>query len=166
MSRGWKQPLKIDGCFAEYLGNRSESAGKFKWENCTSLGIGLRYAESFQRIGIIRREILPSCRTTRNGTRKGTRQRNRFSCRQHISNCWEDCLLASDECVLPAPSPSQVSTWRSLCSLPRQNPGTPCARSTRILKSKEHRSFACSTTVDSVQRSFDVPIGSLIVQCT
>lgn len=77
---------------------------------------------------------LPSCRTTRNETRKGTRQKNNFSCRQRISNCWEDCLLASDECGLPAPSPSQVNTWRSPCNLPRQNPGTPCARSIRILK--------------------------------
>lgn len=79
-------------------------------------------------------EHLPSCRTTRNETRKGTRQKNNFSCRQRISNCWEDYLLASDVCVLPAPSPSQVNTWRSPCNLPRQSPGTPCARSTRILK--------------------------------
>lgn len=84
---------------------------------------------------------LPSCRTTRNETRKGTRQKNNFSCRQRISNCWEDCLLASDECGLPAPSPSQVDTWRSPCNLPRQNPGTPCARSIRILKNYKNLSI-------------------------
>lgn len=84
---------------------------------------------------------LPSCRTTRNETRKGTRQKNNFSCRQRISNCWEDCLLASDECGLPAPSPSQVDTWHSPCNLPRQNPGTPCARSIRILKNYKNLSI-------------------------
>lgn len=104
---------------------------------------------------------LPSCRTTRNETRKGTRQKNNFSCRQRISNCWEDCLLASDECGLPAPSPSRADTWRSPCNLPRQNPGTPCARSIRILKNRknlsivEKKKFSTPSVVEFME---DIPM--------
>lgn len=104
---------------------------------------------------------LPSCRTTRNETRKGTRQKNNFSCRQRISNCWEDCLLASDECGLPAPSPSRADTWRSPCNLPRQNPGTPCARSIRILKNHknlsivEKKKFSTPSVVEFME---DIPM--------